>query len=494
MKKFIALVLTLCVIFGGSCLCYAAEASKDYEVSDKIMNISVTMSDDTTTQRRVCWHTEEESATAVQFVEAAKYKGTFNGAKTFRGSCESFKEIYVHKVNLTGLKAGTEYYYRVGDDVQNLWSNIRTFRTDDADNNFKFIAIADVQAGNEENFTKASKVMKSALETMPDAEFFTNLGDYVNDCTQQEWNWYFDKFSFAHSSLTHVAVAGNHDGNITNKINIGWFRNMFNVNSPEISPSTEGAYYAFDYGNAHIVVLNTNDMYPMTVRQTNWLKNEMNNSDAQWKIVLMHRAAYSAGKNIIKPDTIIMREVLLPLFDELDIDLVMAGHDHVYMRTTQVYGDEKVENVEYVTETFNGVETTFALNPEGTCHILPGTAGTKNYSIRDYVFDTVFPSDVVANCFSQRDVPGGIFSTVEIQGGKLVYNAYVVDFETGEKTHVDTYAIKKTTEGSANTNAGEATLNPVATAVAQVGNFFYRLGEMFYNYLFVIIPKLIAKG
>ena len=39
----------------------------------------------------------------------------------------------------------------------------------------------------------------------------------------------------------------------------------------------------------------------------------MNSSDAQWKIILMHRACYSAGKNINKPDTVIMRKRLLPI-------------------------------------------------------------------------------------------------------------------------------------------------------------------------------------
>lgn len=497
MKKIIAIVLSLCVVLGCAGFAMASDATieKDYVVSEKIRNVSVTMGEDPTEQRGVCWHTDEASASAVQFVKVDDYKGTFEGAKTFRGSCEAFKEIYVHKVTLTALKPNTEYFYRVGDDVNNEWSDIGTFRTDDGDNNFKFIAISDVQAGNEDNFRKASNVMKTAYETMPDAEFYTSFGDYVNDCTQEEWDWYFEKFAFANSALTHVPVAGNHDGNVTNKVNHGWFNNMFNLNSaPDECITAEGVYYAFDYGNAHIVVLNTNDMYPMTIQQINWLKNEMNSSDAQWKMVFMHRALYSAGKNLIKPDTIIMREQLLPIFDELDIDIVMAGHDHVYMRTNQVKGDKLVEDVTYVTEMFNGVETTFAVDPDGACHILPGTAGTKTYSINDYVFDCVFDSNIVANCFSQRDIGDrGIFSTVEIQGGKLVYNAYAVDYETCEKELVDTYAIMKTTEGQASDKPMLPT-DSATTGVAQVFNFIYRFAKLFVDYLFVIIPKLIINA
>ena len=78
MKKIIAVVLSLCVILGCVGFTYAAEdvvLEKDYEVSDKIRNVSITMGSDPTTQRGVCWHTDEESATAVQFVIADKYEG-----------------------------------------------------------------------------------------------------------------------------------------------------------------------------------------------------------------------------------------------------------------------------------------------------------------------------------------------------------------------------------------------------------------------------------
>ncbi len=496
MKKILAIILTLCVVLGCFGIGYAS-ADIDYAPSEEIKNIVVTMNDDPSTGRGFCWRTDDDGASAVQVFESDKFEGSFEGVKTYRGSSEAFKEIYVHKVNVTGLKSGTEYVYRVGDDVLNKWSDVRTFTTDDGDDNFKFIAIADVQASNEDNFIKAATVMKSAYETMPDADFFTILGDYVNDCTQEEWDWYFKNFDFVNSTMTHVPVAGNHDGNITNKLNLFWFENMFNVNNPDGSNVNEGAYYSFDYGNAHIAVLNTNEIYPISTQQTNWLENDMKNSDAQWKLVFMHRAAYSAGKNLIKPDTILMRNILLPLFDELNIDFVMAGHDHVYMRTEQVYGDKKVENVEYITEMFNGVETTFALDPLGTCHVLPGTAGTKTYAINDYVFDSVFNKDIVAKTFSQRDegMDGGIFSTVEVQGDKLVYNAYVVDRETGEKTLVDTYAIMETFEGDKYPEEEvERPTDDHTTNISWALRFFYRVAELFVEYLVVIVPKLIANA
>ena len=92
MKKIIALVLSLCVVLGCASFAFAADDAyaKDYEVSDKIKNVSITMAEDTTTQRGVCWHTEEDSATAVQFVIADKYDGTFEGSEAVQKLSRTF--------------------------------------------------------------------------------------------------------------------------------------------------------------------------------------------------------------------------------------------------------------------------------------------------------------------------------------------------------------------------------------------------------------------
>ena len=262
-----------------------------------------------------------------------------------------------------------------------------------------------------------------------------HIGDFVNDCTNEEWDSYFRNFEFMNMNTTLVPVAGNHEGNLQ------WFKfnNMFNIGEAENSSVITGCYYSFDWGDAHFAVLNSNDMYPMSASQLNWLKNDMNSSDAQWKIVLMHRALYSAGKNINKPDTIIMRNLLLPVIDELGIDVVFAGHDHMYMRTEPVKG-EKAQTAQTVTEVWNGESTTFALNPDGTTHILPSTAGTKRYRVNEDAIPPIHENSALA-----RDTKdGGVFATVSLDSGHFVYKAYMVDDETGEKTLIDSYAIKKT--------------------------------------------------
>ena len=184
------------------------------------------------------------------------------------------------------------------------------------------------------------------------------MGDLTNDSDNEQWDMFFEHMAPALAAGTYVPVAGNHDGNL--KWN--WFRKMFTLDEPDnLFNNLTGVYYSFDYGDAHFAVLNTNDMYPMTAVQRNWLLNDMKASDAKWKIVLMHRAPYSAGKGANKPDVLIMRRLLIPLFDEAGVDVAFCGHDHQYVRTLPMKGDKPA-----------GANMASYADPEGTFYILPG--------------------------------------------------------------------------------------------------------------------------
>lgn len=451
MKKTIVRIISLMLVF---CMAFPLVASA--AMGNEVTRVSVTINGDAATARGFCWYTDEKSGTDLQ---VAPVDADLTKAEIISGISYPSMEKYVHKAEAENLTPDTKYQYRVGDSEAGVWSEIGYFTTaSKTDDKANFIVIADVQASNEENFRKASVVMQKAVETMPNYEFAVNLGDFVNDCTNEEWDSYFRNFAFSNMNTTLVPVAGNHEGNLQ------WFKfnNMFNIGEAEGSQVITGCYYSFDWGDAHFAVLNSNDMYPMSASQINWLKNDMNASDAQWKIVLTHRALYSAGKNINKPDTIIMRNLLLPVIDELGIDVVFAGHDHMYFRTETVKG-EKVQETQTITEVWNGESTTFALNPDGTTHILPSTAGTKRYSVNEDAIPPILESAALA-----RDTKeGGVFATVSLDSEHFVYKAYMVNDETQEKTLIDSYAIKKTEKESANDNYVELPTDINETTIEQ---------------------------
>ncbi len=497
-KRALSLVLSLMVLIG----CIGVSASAEETTGYEALRVTCTMNGDAGTQRGFTWFTEKGCDTTLQVVSNAQYiLNGFNDATVYVGDTSTWDGYYSHKVLATGLKAGTTYKYRVGSADKDIWSVVGTFKTDNGDGKFSFIAIADVQASSLENFQQAAVVMDAAMKKTPKAEFVVNLGDFVNDCTSDEWNWYGEAFEKANTNLTLVPVAGNHDGNITNKLNVGWFDNMFNLEAGDAGINgVNGTFYSYDYGNTHFTVLNSNDMYPMTDAQRNWIVNDLTNSDAHWKVLLLHRAPYSAGKNINKPDTIIMRETIIDIVDETGVDLVLSGHDHMYYRTQQVKADAVCEDTVYVTEKYNGKDTTFAVNPDGAIYALPSTAGTKRYAVNENAINPIM--DVADACFTTRNEhndageqtnpnAGGCFANIEVNGTKLVYKAYVVDDETKEVKLVDEYAIKKTAKDEPSEGTDLPT-DVIDTLDGSVANFFTELIGMLVTYIGKLIPQLIG--
>lgn len=474
MKKSFVRIISIIIV-----LCMTLPVIASAVVAGEVSRVSVTINGDSATSRGFCWYTDEKAGSDVQ---VAVVGSDLLKADIISGVSYKAMDKYVHKTDVDTLKPNTKYQYRVGDSKTGVWSDVGYFTTpSNTKDEANFIVFADVQASNEENFQSAAKVLQSAVDTMPDYEFAVGLGDFVNDCTNEEWDSYFRNFAFMNMNTTLIPVAGNHEGNLQ------WFKfnNMFNIGAAEGSATITGCYYSFDWGDAHFAVLNSNDMYPMSASQINWLKNDMNASDAQWKIVLMHRALYSAGKNINKPDTVIMRNLLLPVIDELGIDVVFAGHDHMYFRSETVK-DEKVVDTKTVTEVWNGEETTFAVNPDGTTHILPSTAGTKRYGVNEDAMPPILESAAIA-----RDThDGGVFATVSLDSNHFVYKAYMVDDETQEKTLIDSYAIKKTEREAVNEDYEELPTDICSTAEQHINTFIQEILRMVLSY-FKLLFSLI---
>ena len=501
-KKSLALVLSLILLFSCVGVSGSAESEKTgYEP----LRISCTMYGDSQTQRGFAWFTEKACDTTLLVTE--RWDVDFSEAMVIEGTVSEWDGYYCHKAVATGLEKGKTYIYKVGSKDNDIYAE-GTFVTDNGDSKFSFIAIADVQASNALNFKQASDVMRSAAATYKNSEFTINLGDFVNDCTSEEWNWYGEYFAPYNTTSTLVPVVGNHEGNITNKYNFGWFDTTFNLQRGEGDLNgINGTYYSFDYGNAHFTVLNSNDMFPMTDAQRNWIYNDITRSDAHWKILLLHRAVYSAGKNINKPDTLAMRDTIIEIVDETGVDFVLSGHDHMYFRTQQVAGDAVCEDTTYVTENYKGVDTTFAVDPDGAVYALPSTAGTKRYGVNDGAINPIM--DCADACFSTRSekndageetnpYAGGCFAGIEIDGDYLVYKAYIVEdrdpeqnySSTAKTTLVDEYAIKKTVADEPIDDTKLPT-DIIGSLDGSVLNFFTEIFGLIFTYIGKLLPQAI---
>ena len=85
--------------------------------------------------------------------------------------------------------------------------------------------------------------------------------------------------------------------------------------------------FAFDAGQARIILLNTEDSVSSNAL---FLENELKTTKQPWKIVAMHKPLYTSPSN--HPEEKSLAGELQPLFDKYGVDLVMYGHNHNYER------------------------------------------------------------------------------------------------------------------------------------------------------------------
>ena len=65
--------------------------------------------------------------------------------------------------------------------------------------------------------------------------------------------------------------------------------------------------------------------------QRAWLEQALADSQARWKVAVMHHAPYSSSPK--RGSYTEIRDIVQPLFAEHGVQLVLTGHDHLYERT-----------------------------------------------------------------------------------------------------------------------------------------------------------------
>lgn len=479
MFRVISIIMCFALLFGGA-------VSVNAEENAAISRVTCVVNGDTTSSRGFTWYTPEDAECAIAIYE----NGTdVTDALTVSYECEEWEGNYMHKAYVSGLTAGTAYTYTItaGADTAD-----GSFATDDADDSVNFIVVGDVQASDFENFEVGRKVVDKAFEIMPDAEFYATLGDYTNDSTNEEWDFYSQSFGAINMNTTHVPVTGNHDSNK------GWFNAMFALDTSESVQTNNGVNYSFDYGNVHVAVVNTNDLIAISNAQLNWLRNDMNSTDADWKVVFMHKSPYSLGKDIKWPDACYLQESLAAVCDETNVDLVMSGHDHMYIRT-KALNDNKVVDQE-----------------DGTTYILAGATGSKRYEFRKFILNNYFPAEILDVAVAQANGEylangsldnldetnkGGIFNTVSINGGELSLTSYVLADETQTLKVIDEFSISKaqgentaTFSGDNTTSTAEQILDTLSSFGSLAMYVFTKWVPMFLRTLPDLIKEYIATG
>lgn len=422
--------------------------------------ITVTYGDDSSSSFNISWYTKDSvKGTDIELIPYSK-NPKFTGKPTVASNIECITEEDVirelpaidfgiigimsveyemtrHIVKLTGLEPGTRYCYRIGDAERGWWSDIGVLETADNSREVNFLHVTDTQAQNSRQFDVWANLLRVARDTV-DFDFLLSTGDQVDmGSNMRLWTFFANNASDTLMSTPFMPTAGNHESMSGSEFALD--QNFALPSAPE-QDRTEGVYYSFDYNNAHFAILNSNNLNEdegISDDQIEWLKQDMTASDAEWKFVAIHKAPYSNGSHYDDDDVIQIRKQLSTLMPELDIDMVFQGHDHVYLRTDAMVNNKVVEPQEE-NITFDGLDYTAKIDPQGTIYTITGCAGVKYYLPKDNALtDELFPrAEAIVTC----ELP--TFASIQIKGDTLYFDAYNVDGD--EAVRIDNFAIVKT--------------------------------------------------
>ncbi len=391
------------------------------------------------------------------------------------------KDYTAHKAVACGLKPGTTYCFRVGCDGG--WSDIGTFTTArDDKSRFSFIYITDTQANTAEMFETTKKTVNRAFRTMPGASFLLCNGDFVESSGDKnsEWEWeqWFPAMQDCWLAMPIVPVQGNHDTSPNKNFSLHFNTDTTYSHLEGVVPTAmDGTVYSFVYGDALFLVINFEDWktegYFKSLAE--WMRKEVaKHPDARWRIATYHKCMFTGSKSHQSDkDAVAVRDAMLPIFDELKIDLALQGHDHVYEVIGPVVNasktlvenavEERVEVTGRVRENMTGKEGGVYNVAHGTLYFLNNSAGKKKYEPRnEEEMRAEEPVHLVNNYwglfsgkFGQTGDP--TFSSVSVSKDAIDIVTYIVD-GNGKETVFDSFRVVKNAATSvANLSDGKVT-------------------------------------
>lgn len=283
-----------------------------------------------------------------QATDAVVHYGTAPGALTEQVAVSESKTQ--HEVRLTGLAAGTRYYYSVGtsDAVLAGGDDVHTFRTAPARGErapFRMWILGDSGDGGSEQREVRDAMLAATTRREPD--LFLHMGDiaYDDGTDDQLQSYFFDAYADTLRRTVVWPTIGNHEGHSSDSgSQSGPYYDAFvlprGAEAGGIASGTE-AYYSFDYANVHFIVLNSQDIpRDLDGAMFTWLRADLEATDQEWLVAYWHHPAYTKGTHDSDAESqlIEMRERALPILEAAGVDLVLAGHSHIYERSYLVDG------------------------------------------------------------------------------------------------------------------------------------------------------------
>ncbi len=363
-------------------------------------------------------------------------------AKSFtaNGTASNKSGYYSYQTTATGLSADTTYAYQLVNGATK--SEIHTFTTGGA-GSFSFAAAGDPQIGASGSSVNDTDGWEKTLKLVSDnsafdgVDFLLSAGDQVNTASNEDqYDGYLEHDTLL--DLPTATVVGNHDSG-----SAAYDQHFNNPNESSYGTTAAGGDYYFVYNHVLFLALNSNNT--STAEHKAFMEQAIQATAGQsitWKVVVFHHSIYSVASHSLENSILTRREELVPVFKDLDIDVVLMGHDHVYCRTYMMDGLDPMTDASI----YDDANYSSITNPTGILYVtLNSASGSKFYTIKN----VSFPYSRVMN---QENVPN--ISRVDVSDSQFKVTTY----RTSDMSVVDSFAInKKHVHNMKAVSAGEAT-------------------------------------
>jgi predicted phosphodiesterase len=202
-----------------------------------------------------------------------------------------------------------------------------------------------------------NRLMQADYDTLaarvPEADAVAQVGDWM----ERGQEYYRQELlrEWTHSALMGlpvIACPGNHEYSkgIRKTISPIWERTFDHPHNGPVG--VPGVSYFVDLPQIRFIVIDTNPLVRLVdmTRTLTWLRQAMNSAEGRFIVVMMHHPVLSVGKGRYNP-------LIYTAFRHAlgEADLVIAGHDHSYMRRTpfvvlNTAGKPKTQQPVYVPE------------------------------------------------------------------------------------------------------------------------------------------------
>ncbi len=274
----------------------------------------------------VTWRTidNETTAGAVEFGTDALDRIAPSITWRYKGGTE---RVRIHEAHLCGLEPNTEYRYRVVNGPAR--SEERTFRTAP-----DFAADPDAEVvlavlGDARNYPLVLRDLLTMLDEIATPDFVLFSGDWVYVGHDQDaWDPIFDGLEPVFARAPVFSAVGNHDD-----AKIEYFSQL-------ALPGDE-QFFSIDLGPAHVAVVDDSTWQnpDQNGRGEEYLATQLPNTGPEpWTFLLHHQPLYSAFATGGHGSTTKLRTNWEDHIVDGGVDLVFAGHDHKYERTTPQRG------------------------------------------------------------------------------------------------------------------------------------------------------------